>query len=194
MRSVAPMRAAKIGGIIVSVLLCALGVFMMLRPEASAYALSIACGVIFILLGVMKLVGYFSKDLYRLAFQYDLAFGLLVIAVGIVILSRPGEMMGLMCIILGLCILADGLFRVQTALNAKHFGLPLWWLILVWAIVTGIMGFLLLLRPGIGGRALMIFMGAALVAEGLLNIDTIVTAVKIVKNQRQDIIDAEFYE
>lgn len=194
MRSVAPMRAAKIGGIIVSVLLCALGVFMMLRPEASAYALSIACGVIFILLGVMKLVGYFSKDLYRLAFQYDLAFGLLVIAVGVVILSRPGEMMGLMCIILGLCILADGLFRVQTALNAKHFGLPLWWLILVWAIVTGIMGFLLLLRPGIGGRALMIFMGAALVAEGLLNIDTIVTAVKIVKNQRQDIIDAEFYE
>lgn len=194
MRSVAPMRAAKIGGIIVSVLLCALGVFMMLRPEASAYALSIACGVIFILLGVMKLVGYFSKDLYRLAFQYDLAFGLLVIAVGVVILSRPGEMMGLMCVILGLCILADGLFRVQTALNAKHFGLPLWWLILVWAIVTGIMGFLLLLRPGIGGRALMIFMGAALVAEGLLNIDTIVTAVKIVKNQRQDIIDAEFYE
>lgn len=194
MRSVAPMRAAKIGGIIVSVLLCALGVFMMLRPEASAYALSIACGVIFILLGVMKLVGYFSKDLYRLAFQYDLAFGLLVIAVGVVILSRPGEMMGLMCVILGLCILADGLFRVQTALNAKHFGLPLWWLILVWAIVTGIMGFLLLLRSGIGGRALMIFMGAALVAEGLLNIDTIVTAVKIVKNQRQDIIDAEFYE
>lgn len=194
MRSIAPMRAAKIGGIIVSVLLCALGVFMMLRPEASAYALSIACGVIFILLGVMKLVGYFSKDLYRLAFQYDLAFGLLVIAVGVVILSRPGEMMGLMCVILGLCILADGLFRVQTALNAKHFGLPLWWLILVWAIVTGIMGFLLLLRPGIGGRALMIFMGAALVAEGLLNIDTIVTAVKIVKNQRQDIIDAEFYE
>lgn len=194
MRSVAPMRAAKIGGIIVSVLVCALGVFMMLRPEASAYALSIACGVIFILLGVMKLVGYFSKDLYRLAFQYDLAFGLLVIAVGVVILSRPGEMMGLMCVILGLCILADGLFRVQTALNAKHFGLPLWWLILVWAIVTGIMGFLLLLRPGIGGRALMIFMGAALVAEGLLNIDTIVTAVKIVKNQRQDIIDAEFYE
>lgn len=194
MRSVAPMRAAKIGGIIVSVLVCALGVFMMLRPEASAYALSIACGVIFILLGIMKLVGYFSKDLYRLAFQYDLAFGLLVIAVGVVILSRPGEMMGLMCVILGLCILADGLFRVQTALNAKHFGLPLWWLILVWAIVTGIMGFLLLLRPGIGGRALMIFMGAALVAEGLLNIDTIVTAVKIVKNQRQDIIDAEFYE
>lgn len=194
MRSVAPMRAAKIGGIIVSVLVCALGVFMMLRPEASAYALSIACGVLFILLGIMKLVGYFSKDLYRLAFQYDLAFGLLVIAVGAAILSRPGEMMGLMCVVLGLCILADGLFRVQTALNAKHFGLPLWWLILVWAIVTGIMGFLLLLRPGIGGRALMIFMGAALVAEGLLNIDTIVTAVKIVKNQRQDIIDAEFYE
>lgn len=194
MRSVAPMRAAKIGGIIVSVLMCALGVFMMLRPEASAYALSIACGVLFILLGIMKLVGYFSKDLYRLAFQYDLAFGLLVIAVGAAILSRPGEMMGLMCVVLGLCILADGLFRVQTALNAKHFGLPLWWLILVWAIVTGIMGFLLLLRPGIGGRALMIFMGAALVAEGLLNIDTIVTAVKIVKNQRQDIIDAEFYE
>lgn len=194
MRSVGPMRAAKIGGIAVSVLVCALGVFMMLRPETSAYVLSITCGVLFILLGIMKLVGYFSRDLYRLAFQYDLAFGLLVIAVGAVMLSHPGEMMSFMCAVLGLCILADGLFRIQTALNARHFGLPLWWLILIWAIVTGIMGFLLLLRPGIGGRALIIFMGAALTAEGLLNIDTIVTAVKIVKNQRQDIIDAEFYE
>lgn len=194
MRSVAPMRAAKIGGIAVSVLVCALGVFMMFRPETSAYALCIACGVLFILLGVIKLVGYFSKDLYRLAFQFDLAFGIFMFTVGIVMLSRPGEMMNLICVILGLCILADGLFRIQTSLNARHFGLPLWWLILVWAIVTGALGFLLLLRPGIGGRALMILTGAAMTADGLLTIDTIVTSVKIIKNQQRDIIDAEFYE
>lgn len=194
MRSVGPMRAAKYGGIAVSVLVCALGVFMMARPETSALAMSVACGVLFILLGIMKLVGYFSKDLYRLAFQYDLAFGILMITVGAAMFVHPRELMGFICIVLGVCILADGLFRVQTALNAKHFGLPLWWLILAWAIVTGALGFVLLLRPAIGSRALMILAGAALTADGLLTIDTIVTAVKIVKNQQRDIIDVEFYE
>lgn len=194
MRSVGPMRAAKAAGIAVSALVCALGIFMMLRPDTSVSLLSLICGVLFILLGIVKLAGYFSKDLYRLAFQYDLAFGLLMIAVGVVMLAHPGELMSLVCVVLGLCILADGLFRIQTALAAKSFGLPLWWLILVWAIVTGLLGFVLLLRPGDSGRLLMILAGAALTAEGLLNIDTIVTAVKIVKNQQKDIVEAEFYD
>ena len=33
-----------------------------------------------------------------------------------------------------------------------------------------------------------------MLAEGILNLSTVITAVKIVKNQKPDVIDAEFYE
>lgn len=194
MRSVAPMRAAKIGYIAVSITLCVIGIVLMAFPDFSVSALGTICGALFILFGIVKLIGYFSKDLYRLAFQYDLAFGILTIALGVVMLARPENVMGFVCVVLGVSILADGLFKIQIALSAKSFGLRLWWLILICAVVTGILGFVLMFRPGEGSRTIMIFAGAALLAEGLLNFDTIITAVKIIKHQQPDIIDAEFYE
>ena len=75
MRSVLPMKAAKIGYIILSVLYCVLGILLITMPELSITALGILLGIGMIVFGIVKIVGYFSKDLFRLAFQYDLAFG-----------------------------------------------------------------------------------------------------------------------
>ena len=79
-RSVAPMRAAKIGYIIISVALCVLGIVLIAVPGFSAKALGIICGILLILFGAVRIAGYFSRDLYRLAFQYDLPLGFLLIA------------------------------------------------------------------------------------------------------------------
>ena len=69
MRSVAPMKTAKIGYIVLSVALCVLGIILIAFPGFSASLFGILCGVVLIMFGCVKLVGYFSKDLYRLAFQ-----------------------------------------------------------------------------------------------------------------------------
>jgi len=72
MRSTAPMRTAKIGYIAVSALLCILGIMLIVIPSFSINLLGNICGILMLLFGAVKLTGYFSKDLYRLAFQYDL--------------------------------------------------------------------------------------------------------------------------
>ena len=77
MRSVTMMRTAKIGYIVMSAVMCAFGILLIVMPDMSNTILGLVCGTIMLLFGIVKLVGYFSKDLYRLAFQYDLAFGLL---------------------------------------------------------------------------------------------------------------------
>ena len=88
----------------------------------------------------MKLVGYFSRDLYRLAFQYDLEFGILLIALGVIVLLRTNGVMDFICIAAGVSILADGLFKIQIAIDARRFGIRDWWLILLLAVVTGGVG------------------------------------------------------
>ena len=40
-----------------------------------------------IVYGLIKILGYFSRDIYCLAFQFDLAFGVLLAAVGIIYYS-----------------------------------------------------------------------------------------------------------
>lgn len=148
MRSVAPMRTAKIGYIIISTALCVLGVLLIAVPDFSVSMLGVVCGITLIVFGCVKLTGYFSRDLYRLAFQYDLTSGIVLIALGVIMLVRPGSLMTFICITLGLFILTDGLFKLQIAMDSKRFGIREWWLILALAVITGICGLLLMLRPG----------------------------------------------
>ena len=194
MRSTIPMRTAKTGYIVMSLLLCVFGLLLVFMPGLSLRVLGIICGVIIIIFGVFKLVGYFSRDLYRLAFQYDLAFGALLILLGIAMLIRPAAIVSFFCAAIGVAVLVDGLLKVQMALDAKKFGLRRWWLILATAVITIVFGVLLVFRPSESSSVITILLGLSLLSEGLMNLSTALTAVKIIKNQQPDVIEGDFEE
>ena len=194
MRSTIPMRTAKTGYIVMSLLLCVFGLLLVFLPGLSLRVLGIICGILIIVFGVFKLVGYFSRDLYRLAFQYDLAFGGLLILLGIAMLIRPAAIVSFFCAAIGVAVLIDGLLKVQMAIDAKKFGLRRWWLILATAVITIVFGFLLVFRPSESSSVITILLGLSLLSEGLMNLSTALTAVKIVKNQQPDVIEGDFEE
>ena len=99
-RSVTPMRIAKTGYIVMSVVFCVVGVLFIALPERSAVV--------------------------RLAFQYDLEFGILLIALGVISLLRTADVMDFICVAMGIAILADGLFKIQISVDARRFGIPSW--------------------------------------------------------------------
>lgn len=181
------IQAAKSRYIIVSVLLCVLGAALIADPAFSVLLLCRISGLLLALFGAIRIVGYVSKDLYRLAFQYDLAFGILLIALGALMMLRTDKMANVLFSILGIYVLADALLKVQIAIDAKAFGIDSWWLILAAAVVAGVAGFLLVLRPSESAGAVMISLGAALLAEGALNFITILAAVKIVRRRGPDV-------
>lgn len=193
-RSVAPMRTAKTGYIVSSVLLGIAGLLLICKPDTSLTVVGITAAVMMIVFGIIKIIGYFSKDLYRLAFEYDLAFGVLLIALGIIELVNPGTMMLMLCTTLGIAALADGLFKIQIAIKAKPFGIDRWWIILLLAVITAGIGITLLLNPGAAANTLMILLGVALMIDGALNLITVLMTVKIIKHQRPDIIEVEYKE
>lgn len=184
------IQAAKWGYLLISGALCVLGAALVAVPDFSAVLLCRLTGGAMILFGIVKIIGYFSKDLYRLAFQYDLAFGILLIALGGTLLFRPEAMVQIISIIIGICVLADGLLKIQMSIDARRFGLPKWWLILMMAILTGGAGFLLVLRPTESAGVMMILLGVGLITEGVLNMITILTAVKIIRRSQPEIVDA----
>lgn len=146
-------------------------------------------GVLMIVFGVIKLVGYFSRDLFRLAFEYDLAFGLLLVVLGIVMLSRPGGTLNFLAMMCGIPFLTDGFFKIQLALDARRFGILRWWLIIALAALTCCAGTVLLCSPAAGVRIVTALLGAALLADGALNLSVALCTVKIVAHQRPDDLD-----
>ena len=186
MRSVLPMKAAKIGYIVLSVLYCVLGILLFAMPDLSLTAIGIILGIGMIVFGIVKIIGYFSKDLFRLAFQYDLAFGGLLIALGIIVLVNPEHLVIFFCIVIGIAVLCDGLFKIQIAIDSKPFGIRTWWLILLFAVITVAAGVLLIIRPAQAARMLTVFLGISVFADGILNLIVAVFTVKIIDHQLSD--------
>lgn len=193
MRSVAPLRVAKTGYIAVSILLAVLGIVLIAWPTFSVNALGVICGILLILFGGVKLVGYFSKDLYRLAFQYDMPFGILLIILGIIMLIHPGNLASFICVVFGLSVLISSLFNIQTALDAKKFGVNQWWLIFALSVIAAVWGLILVFRPSEAADVMAVLLGITLLFESAVNICTVVTSVKIVKNQHPDVYVEEDY-
>ena len=188
------IKIACTGYILISIVFYIIGFLCIVDPELIQLHSRTLAGVILIAYGIIKIIGYFSRDLYRLAFQYDLTFGILLIALGAILLIHPAGLMTFICITFGIFILSDGLFKIQIATEARSFGIRNWWLILVLAVLTGLCGLVLMFRPGEGSSLLMVLLGITLLAEGILNFSTVLTAVKIVKNQRPDVIETDVYE
>lgn len=193
-RSVVPMKVAKYGYIAISVIFCLVGIALIAFPAPSARTIAVFFGVAMIVFGAVRLVGYFSRDLFRLAFQYDLQFGILLIIMGAITLMKPDDMMNFLCISMGICILVDCLFKTRIAMDAKRFGIRQWWLTMGMAVITGIIGLLLAFRPSEALNVIVTLLGISLLSEGILNLSVAVSLVKIVNHQKPDVIDVEYYD
>ena len=194
MRSVTPMRIAKIGYIVMSVMFCITGALFIALPDITITMIGISMGIAMIVFGIVKLVGYFSRDLFRLAFQFDLELGILLLVLGLIVLIRPDDLMTFICIALGISILTDGLFKVQIALDSKRFGIKSWWVILALAVVAGTIGVFLIFRSAKSAQFLTVLLGVSILAEGILNLYTVISTVLIIKHQQPDVIEIEYSE
>ena len=178
------LRAAKYEYIALSILSCILGIWVIIKPEVSFGGLCIFGGIFLFLLGCVKIAGFLSKDLYQLAFQFDLAAGIIAVILGFTFIFKKSFKVTTVFIIFGLIILVDSVLKVQTAIEAKSFGIPKWWLILCFAIVTSILGLNLMLQSFVSYPRLLIQLGVAMIGEGILNSTTVLTAVNIIQKKR----------
>lgn len=180
------LRAAKSFYIACGILLCAIGIVLICMPTISAVILCILLGAISLVYGAEKIIGYFSRDLYRLAFQFDLALGIFVSIIGVILLLRPGRVVELLDFIVGLFVLIEGVFKVQTSVDAYRFGMKAWWLILVGALISGLFGLLLLFDVIPGTQLVMIFVGMSLLSDGAQNLFNAFYTIRVMRLMPRD--------
>lgn len=73
---------------VMTICLIALGAALLFMPQLGLKTMCMLYGVFLIIYGVTKLSGYFAKDLFQLAFQFDLALGIVSIVLGIIIIKK----------------------------------------------------------------------------------------------------------
>ncbi len=162
-----------------------IGLMMILRPQFTASALAAIVGCMILAVGILKIICYFVKDMYNLAFQFDLALGICFFIMGVVLLIHPEDLVTVLPIAIGFGVLVDGAFKLQTALDAKRFGLPKWWTIVVLAVLTIAAGLVLILKPADAVTVIVTIMGVSLIIDGLQNLCVTAYTVRLMRKRME---------
>ena len=183
------LRVAKYGYVTLSALICVFGMLVIIKPDISFALLRIIVSIFMIVSAFFRVFGYLSKDRYRLAFQYDLAFGFISLILGCIVISRKDLSVSTVYFTMGLYIIADSLFKLQIAIDAREFGLKRWWLILAAAAAASVTGLVLIIMAYRSYTALIVHIGIAVLADGVLNLITVLTAVNILQKKLTKDVD-----
>lgn len=164
------VKQAKIFNLIIYSFMVAIGLFLLivtgLTIEIEVIILSILC----ILVGGAKILGYFSNDLYRLAFQFDFAIGLYLIIIGILSLIVGYQDLLGTAKLFGIYVFIDGLLKLQTAFDARKFGIRKWIVILLTAILIVGAGVMTLIAPYSEQISQFLVLDISMMLDGLVNI------------------------
>lgn len=187
MSSIKLIRTAKTGYLVLAALFCIMGVAILALPGITLDMIGWGAGAIIAAFGIVRIIGYYSRDPYGLAFQHDPVLGVLAIALGSVLMFRRSVAVNALGLVLGVELLADNLFTVQTALEARRFGLGSWWLLLALAVVAVIAGILLIVCPFEGMRVWVRVMGISLLSQGVMSFCVGLCAIHIPPLRTPDI-------
>ena len=158
--------------IILSVLAIIIGIIMLFQPAKAIYIIALMLGIHFILQGIAQ-IAFGIK-----ASGSHIAFGVLSLLLGIVSLvvfaSRPevtvvtfGIIIG---ITLGIWIIIAGFFDIKAAIDLKNASNGVWVLILIFGIISIIIGFSLMGTPFATGIFSTMFDGIMLIVFGIVKL------------------------
>ena len=102
----------------------------------------------------------------------DLAFGLILLMAGILLAFNPKDLDGLFPKIWGLSLIFGGFLKIQYAFDEKTVRVKRWWIMLIFAALSLIVGILALFQKSIFGEGNHLVIGIFMLCEAGLDLVT----------------------
>ncbi len=149
--------------IVISLIFVVFGILLVAKPEATVGAISIILGILFIAMGVLKLIEYYTAETKE---DWILTIALVSVILGVVILFASDSVLTFFRVILGIWIIITGVMDLQTILIWKQVKSPYWTVALLIAILMILAGIVILVNHQI----VMTVVGVLIIAYGILDI------------------------
>lgn len=166
------------------------GLLLLLWPtlalDIANYALAIGlCAV-----GVVLIVRYIRMSALDAVMGVSLALGLVAILLGAVLLLDPKILVAVLPFLWGLTLLIGGFGKVQVAFDLKRIGAKRWWLSLLVAALSFVLGVLAVTKPAFIASVFTQFIGIALLAEAVLDASVELATGNTIRNYRKSHAEA----
>ncbi|MCR5402996.1 MAG: DUF308 domain-containing protein [Butyrivibrio sp.] len=184
------LKRIKANYIIEAVLMIIVGIVFIVWSRASLEVMVRALAVLLFMGGILMITSYFVRKEYNLVMHGGLAMGIIITAVSIWIFARPDAFTELIPKLFGIFIVVGGVMNIVQTFSLLKYGYSYWWISLIFALSTIILGGILLLYPDFANEVAVTLIGAFLIYDGITNLWTISRVTKYAQGIRQAISDA----
>lgn len=158
-----------------------IGFLMCAWPVGTAGVMCVIAGIAIIVTGIIKAADYFREKDYGLMPRVDFASAAIQVILGILLAARPDVFMSLVPFILGMLVLVNSVFQMQTALELHVLKYGAWWHHLLVSLICGVLAIIMMFDPFGSYRMVAVFMGLGFLAGGAADLWTALYLTKKLK-------------
>lgn len=153
----------------ISVLMLILAIFLIIAPISSSITAIYMFGIFIVVDGIMHIVSYCKAKEEARLMNFEFAEGILSILSGILIMISAEYLIVFLPILLAVWIITKSIIKMQISLNIRTDMQSNWVLVLVFSIISLLIGIFILINPMFGYITISI-MGIFLAIYEVLNI------------------------
>ena len=173
--------------IISSVLLFLFGLVLAVNAEGFIKSITVAIGVVLLLIGVFPVIDYFRYRKEGLGASVGLISGIFSIVCGLMLLINEDLLMILIPVFIGVWMIINGINKIQVSFEIKDLGEKSWIITFIYSILIIVLGGYFIVNPISGATTVTSFIGIILCIYAVLDIiDCIIIKVKV-KNFKKDL-------
>ena len=179
------LRKIKLNTFATSLIYALVGLVLLVKPELSASVLCTLVGLVLVICGVVNILQFL---VYRDGTLYTggrLIFGLVLTAVGIWITTRPELISVVIPRVIGVIICVHGFNDIRSAVTL-HRNSARWGAALVLAVVTLVLGVVLVLNPFDAFATVVRIIGVFLLYDGISDLWITSRVSRAIKRAEKD--------
>lgn len=173
---------------LVPIIFCLIsGILLIVLRENALQVTSYVLAAIMIGSGIWHIISYFRSEPMLRILQCRLAIGLILLVSGALLAFNPDSLNYLLPYAWGLALFFGGFLKIQYAFDRKTSGSEKWWILLILAALSIILGVMSLLNPFLLllGDSKELVIGILLAVEAVLDITVFLTLESAIKKHTQ---------
>ena len=173
--------------IISSLLLFLFGLVLAVNAEGFIKSITVAIGVVLLLIGVFPVIDYFRYRKEGLGASVGLISGIFSIVCGLMLLINEDLLMILIPVFIGVWMIINGINKIQVSFEIKDLGEKSWIITFIYSILIIVLGAYFIVNPISGATTVTSFIGIILCIYAVLDIiDCVIIKVKV-KNFKKEL-------
>ncbi|MDD3213261.1 MAG: DUF308 domain-containing protein [Eubacteriales bacterium] len=160
------------------------GLLLLLWPNLALTIANYALAAVLCVMGIVLVIEYLRAEKMERAQGLGLTKGLILLLVGLVLLVKSQLLITVLPFLWGVAMVIGGFAKVQMAFDLRGFDRKQWWLMLLGALLSFVLGIFAVTQPVFLANVITQFMGISLLVEAVLDAVALFVFHKEFKNMK----------